>query len=446
MPTTSEFIAGCITLYFGCTISAAGGVGGGGINVPILLIIFRFSFEMSVVFSLCVVLGNALAQTLLNLGKRHPHSNRAPLIFWELVIVLLPAQMGGSNIGSVLSNIFPVSILYILAFVVLLFASTISLRKGIHKWQEETIKLQHQPSSNNDVTTIENPMSSNSVLEKFSISENSDSKLERFTESRSTIRSKTEEILGIDGITWPTTVIGAVLTIWIVYISISIGLTLSSKCSTNYVIIFIFLYIPLFCATAFGVFYDIRTENSTPDGSSSDISPTGVDIYTKYNDENNASNKSNNNNNKIITRHRVNDLEIRKVALQLPIAAFFIGTVCSLLGIGGGELLGPLMLSYGVIPQVSSATTSIMSFMTTSSNLIQKGIKGEIPYGTGAILFFIGVFGGFSGRILGLHIAAKYGRPSVIILALVVALYLTCIYYLYQLTTKSFDANVTSFC
>jgi uncharacterized membrane protein YfcA len=35
-----------------------------------------------------------------------------------------------------------------------------------------------------------------------------------------------------------------------------------------------------------------------------------------------------------------------------PLLTFVIGIICSLLGIGGGELMGPLMLQMGLLPQV----------------------------------------------------------------------------------------------
>src|SRR4051812_33485612 len=103
MPTQADFVGGCVTLFFCCIISSSAGIGGGGINLPVLLLIFGYSFKTSVILSLCVVLGNAMSQSAINLSKRHPVDAKYPLIFWELIIVLLPAQMGGSNIGSILS-------------------------------------------------------------------------------------------------------------------------------------------------------------------------------------------------------------------------------------------------------------------------------------------------------------------------------------------------------
>ena len=50
-------IPGFVLLYFSCSIAAAGGIGGGGLNVPILLIIMKYSYHDAVILSLCTVLG-----------------------------------------------------------------------------------------------------------------------------------------------------------------------------------------------------------------------------------------------------------------------------------------------------------------------------------------------------------------------------------------------------
>ena len=105
----------CIALYFGCSLCAAGGVGGDDINVPILIGIFGYRFTYSRKLSLIVVLGNAFAQSCINTFSHHPTLKNRPLIFWELVAILLPYQMGGYNIGSILAEIVPTSYLYILS-------------------------------------------------------------------------------------------------------------------------------------------------------------------------------------------------------------------------------------------------------------------------------------------------------------------------------------------
>ena len=86
-------LAGYLSLYLSCSISSAGGIGGGGLNVPIFLVIFQTTFTEATIFSLCTVLGNYISQVVINWNKRHPGDSRRPLIYWDAALILLPAQV-----------------------------------------------------------------------------------------------------------------------------------------------------------------------------------------------------------------------------------------------------------------------------------------------------------------------------------------------------------------
>jgi hypothetical protein len=88
-----------------------------------------------------MVVGSSLAQFVINILKRHPTVLSRPLIYWELVLTLLPSQLGGGNIGQILSKMLPTSLVYVLALVVLFFASSLTLKKGLHKWHMENEKF-----------------------------------------------------------------------------------------------------------------------------------------------------------------------------------------------------------------------------------------------------------------------------------------------------------------
>ena len=88
------------------------------------------------------------------------------------------------------------------------------------------------------------------------------------------------------------------------------------------------------------------------------------------------------------------DLDLTKgFSFSVPLVAFIIGIFCNILGIGGGELVGPLLLVLQLDPQVSSATSSILSLLSSSSNVVHYGVDGEIPLRTAAWVFPVGVFG-----------------------------------------------------
>jgi uncharacterized membrane protein YfcA len=113
--------------------------------------------------------------------------------------------------------------------------------------------------------------------------------------------------------------------------------------------------------------------------------------------------------------------------------------LCTLLGIGGGELMGPLLYSLRVLPQVVSATTSTMSFINTSSNLVHYALLGQIKPGEFIIFSAVGAVGGVSGRTFYLYASRKYGRPSITIFMLLVVLFASFWLLVAHLSTANVD-------
>lgn len=68
---------------------AGGGIGGGGILVPIYILVMEFSPKHAIPLSNITVFGGAIANTILNTSKRHPLADR-PLVDWDLILVMEP--------------------------------------------------------------------------------------------------------------------------------------------------------------------------------------------------------------------------------------------------------------------------------------------------------------------------------------------------------------------
>jgi len=80
---------------------------------------------------------------------------------------------------------------------------------------------------------------------------------------------------------------------------------------------------------------------------------------------------------------------------MVPLITFVIGIFCNILGIGGGELMGPFLLVLGFESQVSSATSSVLSLLSSSSNVVHYGVDREIPWKIAAWIFPVAVVGEF---------------------------------------------------
>jgi hypothetical protein len=89
---TSDQI-GFVFAVMGLMVAAGGGIGGGGILVPIYILVMGFSPKHAIPLSNITVLGGALANMALNVQKRHPMVDR-PLVDWDLILVM---EVSGSN-------------------------------------------------------------------------------------------------------------------------------------------------------------------------------------------------------------------------------------------------------------------------------------------------------------------------------------------------------------
>jgi uncharacterized membrane protein YfcA len=92
-----------------------------------------------------------------------------------------------------------------------------------------------------------------------------------------------------------------------------------------------------------------------------------------------------------------------------------------------------------VLPHVSSATTSVMSFFNSSASVAHYLAIGAIPLEIGIYSFIIGALGGIIGRLTALFVAARYKRPSTFIFFLVGVMLVSLCVYSYELASSPAD-------
>ncbi len=250
-------ICGFISLFLVCITASAGGAGGGGVFVPILLLFFQKDFEEAAILSQIIVLGNSFSQTFLNFGKVHPVFSSCPLIFWELVIVLQPSMLGGSNIGSILSKVLPPSVLYIVALIVLSYAIYMSFRKAVHRYHDE---LESEKLSLQEGESSVRRLSISPIDEVVDVSETLMSEVRSSSVAIEEIfhdvvprKNQPEKSSILPHVQFPLHVLKVILLMWTTYTCLLVGVAVTSACSTNYIVLLIVLYIPLACGSYWGV-------------------------------------------------------------------------------------------------------------------------------------------------------------------------------------------------
>ena len=88
-------------------IGAAGGIGGGGVLVPVLMISENIGPHGAIPMSKLTIFGSAVCQLALNSRKRHTHDPRRPLIDYETALMLEPPTLLGTVYGVVLNRMTP---------------------------------------------------------------------------------------------------------------------------------------------------------------------------------------------------------------------------------------------------------------------------------------------------------------------------------------------------
>ena len=80
-----------------------------------MFIFVGFDYDDATVLSECTIIGSYIIQTIINWPKHHPVDKTRHIIYWDAVLILLPAQIGGSNIGVILKKGLPATIFCIKA-------------------------------------------------------------------------------------------------------------------------------------------------------------------------------------------------------------------------------------------------------------------------------------------------------------------------------------------
>ncbi|KAL7544691.1 hypothetical protein ACHAWF_010832 [Thalassiosira exigua] len=124
----------------GLMIAAGGGIGGGGVLVPIYILVMNFSPKRAIPLSNVTVFGGAVANTLLNFAKRHPLADR-PLVDWDLILVMEPLTIAGALGGAFLNKLLPEAILAGSLVALLSVTGYTTLKKAIRMYQAESRAL-----------------------------------------------------------------------------------------------------------------------------------------------------------------------------------------------------------------------------------------------------------------------------------------------------------------
>ncbi|RZC15610.1 Sulfite exporter TauE/SafE family protein 3 isoform C [Glycine soja] len=365
-----EIVLGTFVGFCGAAFGSVGGVGGGGIFVPMLSLIIGFDPKSSTAISKCMIMGAAVSTVYYNLKLRHPTLNM-PIIDYDLALLIQPMLMLGISIGVVFNVVFPDWIVTILLIVLFLGTSTKAFFKGVETWKKETIMkkeaAKRQESNGSGAVVEYKPLPSGPEKD-----------------------TKEQEMSIIENVYWKE--FGLLVFVWVSFLALQIAKeNYTTTCSTLYWVLNL-LQVPVSVGVtayeAAALFSGRRVIASTGE--------QGKDF----------------------------------TVLQLMIYCVFgvlAGVVGGMLGLGGGFVMGPLFLELGVPPQVSSATATFAMTFSSSMSVIEYYLLKRFPVPYALYFILVATIAAFVGQHIVRKLIILFGRASLIIFILASTIFVSAV-------------------
>mmetsp|Transcript_34812 Transcript_34812/g.39697 ORF Transcript_34812/g.39697 Transcript_34812/m.39697 type:complete len:551 (+) Transcript_34812:97-1749(+) len=140
-PLETTDILGFSFASMGVLIAAGGGIGGGGIALPIYIIVVGLPPRDAIPVCSLTVFGGALATTLITGKKRHPLAD-PPLINWNLVLLMEPLVVMGALLGALLQRLISEKFLVVMLVILLSVTAHSTLSKARRMYRAETVYIE----------------------------------------------------------------------------------------------------------------------------------------------------------------------------------------------------------------------------------------------------------------------------------------------------------------
>lgn len=113
-------IIGLFSIFIGSGISNAGGIGGGGLLIPILILILKFDVHEAIPLSKVMIFSGALTAFIMGFKIIHPF-RQSITVDYNIAGIMIPMILFGTMIGVSLNKLFPPSIILLsLTFVLVI--------------------------------------------------------------------------------------------------------------------------------------------------------------------------------------------------------------------------------------------------------------------------------------------------------------------------------------
>eukprot|EP00298_Acanthocystis_sp_HF-20_P010053 c18644_g1_i1.p1 GENE.c18644_g1_i1~~c18644_g1_i1.p1 ORF type:complete len:357 (+),score=130.27 c18644_g1_i1:17-1087(+) len=168
-------VFGSFLALIAVTVGAGGGIGGGGLLVPVYFLVLNLG-RFAIPLSKATIFGSAITHILMSLKQRHPKVDR-PLIAFDISVMLEPMTLGGSVVGVLLNTIFPTWLITLCLIILLAYTTKITFDKAKSTWKKESVAAAKKKAAGDFQAIAEKPKAERSRVAPERQSENPTSSL-----------------------------------------------------------------------------------------------------------------------------------------------------------------------------------------------------------------------------------------------------------------------------
>lgn len=378
-------IVAIVLMACGLAAASAGGVGGGTILVPLLVLVMGFDIKFATPSSNFIIMGGAIANAMFNLRKRHPFVDR-PLVDPDICVAMIPSMMGGAVIGAFFSKLLPSYVISIL-FVLLLAATGVrTMQKAIKLHKKEKAAKDAAAAAPSPVPADAAPAFQEIKTPDVQVDVASDEHAStRVEDAQPLVKDREAELRAlVEGerhFNWSKH--AAIFVCYLGIVAASIGGAKATCGSVTYWVV-LWAEVPwVLCFTALFVAYMAKRR--------------AYKLALGF--------------------HFVaGDIEwTAKTSVFFPLGCMLAGVVAGLFGVGGAIIAGPLMLELGVVPEVASSTSALLVLYSSAAASAKFALFNQIAWDWSVPLCALAFVVTTVAQVYILGYVRRTGRQSIIV-------------------------------
>ncbi|KAE9597117.1 hypothetical protein Lal_00007587 [Lupinus albus] len=392
---SGPMVVAAVLCFIASSISSAGGIGGGGLFIPILTIVAGLDLKTASSLSAFMVTGGSLANVMCNMCATSPRFGGKSLINYDIALLSQPCILLGVSIGVICNLMFPEWLITILFALFLTWSTSRTCNSALKFWKIESENVRKV-----GFKELENGSS-----------EESNGLVQVNKENERLIRVE-EPLLGPaenSKLRFPWFKLGVLVLVWFSFFFLYVllgnknGQSMISiePCGVGYWIISSF-QIPL--TVIFTAWIVLRKES--------------------HQDQNLIQGSCQSN------------------KLIFPIMALLAGALGGVFGIGGGMLISPFLLQVGIAPEasiiklnmliykkqiVTAATCCFMVLFSSTMSALQYLLLGMEHIEFALIMTIICFVASLVGLLMVQRAIQNYGRPSLIVFSISIVMALSVV-------------------